>query len=146
MHALRVLAALVSSVVLAATSASPAAASEPGRGDPDYLALGDSVAFGLNPLLDFQNAASFVGYPESLARRLDLNLNNASCPGETSDGLISHTNPQLDNGCNPYRANFLLHTRYSGSQLDFAVAYLLAHPRTRLVTIDVGANDLFLLQ
>jgi len=35
---------------------------------------------------------------------------------------------------------------YTTSQLDFAVAFLRSHPETRLVTLDIGANDLFVLE
>ncbi len=128
-------------VLLAAV---PAVGAAPGGRPHDYLALGDSVAFGTNPLLDRRNAANFVGYPEVLAAMLGLNLTNASCPGEASGGFISLTG--TDNVCRPYRADFPLHVGYSTSQLDFAVAYLQSHPRTRLVTINIGANDLFVLQ
>ena len=34
---------------------------------------------------------------------------------------------------------------YSGSQLDYARRYIEANPRTGLVTLMIGANDLFLL-
>src|SRR5438067_13520934 len=51
-----------------------------------YLALGDSVAFGTNPLLDSKKAKNFVGYREALAKQLDLKLTNAWCPGESSGG------------------------------------------------------------
>jgi lysophospholipase L1-like esterase len=51
-----------------------------------------------------------------------------------------------DNGCQAWRAHFPLHTPYSGSQLDFAVAFLRSHPDTRLVTLQIGGNDLLLLQ
>ncbi len=116
----------------------------------DYLALGDSIAFGYNPLGDFRNAANFRGYPEVLAQELRLNLTNASCPGETSSGLISlenQANPTLDNGCNPYRfqSQFPLHRRYVTSQLDFAIEFLRDHPATQLVTINIGFNDIFAL-
>lgn len=144
----RIFTLLLVVAVLLSLAAVPAAAE--GR-DHDYLALGDSVAFGYNPLVPLSargDPAVFAGYPEALAGMLDLNLDNASCAGETSSGFISLTGP--DNGCRPYRANFPLHgidySRSSQSQLDFAVAYLLSHPRTRLITINVGANDLFLLQ
>ena len=39
-----------------------------------------------------------------------------------------------------------MHTGYSGTQLSFATAFLDSHPNTRLVTVQLGANDLFLLQ
>lgn len=110
----------------------------------DYLALGDSVAFGYNPLLDFNNANNFIGYPTPVANALDLKLTNAGCPGATSSYFISLSGP--DWGCGQYSANFPLHVSYTTSQLDFAVSFLKAHPRTRLVSIDIGANDVFRLQ
>jgi lysophospholipase L1-like esterase len=153
----RLLATAVTCAVLVLVSAVPAAASDQKDRDRDrnedfgYLALGDSVAFGFSPLLDPRVAANFVGYPEALASRLDLKLTNASCPGEASGGFISLTG--VDNVCRPYRfgspafpPGFPLHVAYTTSQLDFAVAFLRAHPRTRLVTLDIGANDFFVLQ
>jgi hypothetical protein len=134
------LAVLVSALALFATSAMPAAATSEGHG---YLALGDSVAFGTNPLLDAHNAANFVGYPEIVAQTLDIEHVNASCPGEATGGFISPTG--LDNVCRPYRTTFPLHVAYTGTQLAFAVNFLKNHPRTRLVTIDLDANDLFRL-
>lgn len=126
-------------------SALPASAAEV----HDYLALGDSVAFGFDPLVVAAGAASdpsnFVGYPEALAAVLPLSLTNASCPGEASGAFIS-LGSLLYNGCRGYRSVFPLHVSYSTSQLDFAIAYLHAHPRAKLITIDVGANDLFVLQ
>ena len=66
-----------------------------------YLALGDSVAFGFDPLVrDFSEAENFIGYPEALAALLDVEVANASCPGEASGGFISLTSP-LDTGCRP---------------------------------------------
>jgi len=112
--------------------------------DRDYLALGDSVAFGYNPLFDFRNPNNFIGYPSPAAAALDDRLANASCPGETSSHFISLTG--IDRGCGPFRAVFPLHKSYASSQLDFADAYLAAHPETRVVSLDIGANDLFLLE
>src|SRR5262249_25669431 len=93
-------------------TAGPVAAGGRGRGDDEatYLALGDSVAFGLNLVLppqDRSNPANFVGYPEALARRLELDVTNMSCPGETSSGFVSFFG--ADNGCRLWRANFPLH-------------------------------------
>src|SRR5207237_6775547 len=50
-----------------------------------------------------------------------------------------------DNGCAGFRSVAPLHVRYTGTQLAVAVAYIRAHPNTQLVTIDIGANDLFVL-
>jgi lysophospholipase L1-like esterase len=88
----------------------------------------------------------FVGYPQLASDlfRPRKKLFNASCPGETSTSLITGTRP--DNGCQNYR-QFIgaLHVPYSGSQLQYAETYVAANPRTGLVTMMIGANDLFLL-
>lgn len=109
-----------------------------------YLALGDSVPFGYNPLLPPGDAARYVGYPELAAPELDLSLANLSCPGQASGGFLDLTG--ADNGCFGFRANLPLHAAYTGSQLDAAVSFLTTHRNTRLVTLMLGANDLFLCQ
>src|SRR5262249_42884755 len=45
-----------------------------------------------------------------------------------------------------YRTAFPLHAQYQGTQMEYALHYLAAHKHTRLVTIDIGANDAFLCQ
>ncbi|HEY1296378.1 MAG TPA: SGNH/GDSL hydrolase family protein [Chloroflexota bacterium] len=137
---MRKLAVLLSALALFVSSAIPAAATSEGH---DYLALGDSVSFGTNPLVDPASAANFIGYPETVAHALNVEDVNASCPGEATGGFISSTG--LDNVCRPYRASFPLHVSYSGAQLAFAVNFLKNNPRTRLVTITLGANDAFRL-
>jgi len=54
----------------------------------------------------------------------------------------------VDNGCHDYRAAFPLHVAYSTTtpQLAFAISYLRSHHHVSLVTIDIGANDVFVLQ
>jgi lysophospholipase L1-like esterase len=116
-----------------------------------YLALGDSVAFGytpraVTPPANYLNAANFVGYPEMVARELELNDVNASCSGEATGRFISLASSN-DNGCKAYRYYYPLHVAYTSSQLAFAVTFLNAHrDSTKLVTIDLGANDVFQLQ
>jgi lysophospholipase L1-like esterase len=107
----------------------------------EYLALGDSLAFGYNPYLDPFNPDGFVGYPDTVAAELRDGLTNASCPGETSSHFISLTG--ADHGCGIWRSTYFapLHTAYATSQLDFADAFLAAHPKTQLITLDLGAND-----
>jgi lysophospholipase L1-like esterase len=144
--------ALLSAAFLFVLAALPASANE-GRGDDQagYLALGDSVAFGYSPLLVHAglagNPAVFVGYPDIVARSMDLHLVNASCPGETTGGFLSITNKQ-DYACLGYRFQFgfPLHVSYPGAQLAFAIQYLSTHHDVRLVTMDIGANDVFKLQ
>lgn len=127
-------------VVFALFGATPASATSQGHG---YLALGDSVAFGTSLCVP-TDPTHCVGYPEHAARMLNVEDVNASCPGEASGGFISLTG--ADNVCRPYRAAFPLHVEYSTSQLDFATSFLQSNPRTRLVTINIGANDVFVLQ
>lgn len=144
-------------IVLALVCAAPAGAAPANALEgSNYLALGDSVAFGytppaVTPPAAYLDAANFAGYPEFFAARTGLRLANASCPGETTASLITVT--AQSNGCENsvgspvgYRTFFPLHVSYPGAQLDYAVQYLLSHPRTRLVTIDIGANDLFVCQ
>jgi lysophospholipase L1-like esterase len=58
--------------------------------------------------------------------------------------------PDTPAGPNPgYRAIFPLHVDYTSekqSQLQYAVEYLKSHSDTRLVTLTIGANDVFLCQ
>ena len=105
----------------------------------------DSVAFGYNPLLVPAQASDprvFVGYPDIVAQRLGLSLTNASCPGETSGGFLSITNG-LDYKCLGCRHFFPLYTAYTDSQLAFALSFLASHQDVQLVTMDIGANDVF---
>jgi lysophospholipase L1-like esterase len=116
-----------------------------------YLALGDSITFGYRepdtkPAPDYKNARSLVGYPEDVAAALGLHVANAACPGETSASLIrksaeSNGCVHLPTGGRGYRKRFPLHVAYSGSQLQYAVSYLLAHPGVRVVSLMIGAND-----
>ena len=122
----------------------------------DYLALGDSVTFGYEessviPPPNYSDASSLIGYPAMLGSELHLNVANAACPGETSASLIDAT--VISNGCENtlgtptgYRTSFPLHVNYTGSQLAFAVSYLRSHPRTRLVSLMIGANDTLVCQ
>src|SRR6266568_6468363 len=139
-------------LAVAVVPATAAADAQPVHAGVDYLALGDSVAFGyrppaVTPPADYLDASNFVGYPEDLAAGIPLMLSNASCPGETTASMI--TAGAQSNGCENsvgspvgYRTLFPLHVDYSGTQLSYAVSYLRSHPRTRLVTLDIGANVL----
>jgi lysophospholipase L1-like esterase len=107
----------------------------------EYLALGDSLAFGYSPLVvNPMNPANFSGYPDGVAVALRDHLTNASCPGETSSHLIDLAG--TDNNCGQWRMFLPLHAAYGGTQLAFADAFLQAHPKTQVVSIDIGANDL----
>jgi lysophospholipase L1-like esterase len=118
---------IVAMVVSAGLLAVPASASD-SRGIPYYLALGDSLAFGYQPNHVFDQGYVNQLYATRHARDPRLALNNLGCPGETSGTLRR-------GGVCPYPGG--------GSQLDTALAFLHAHPgRVRLITLDIGANDI----
>ena len=129
--------------------------------DYTYLALGDSVPFGLNATLlppytkRVPRAAAFIGYPEVIAAAENLTRSkkevNAACPGETSGSFLDIRTP--DYGCNSphfeppattipsYKSNFGLHTAYAGAQMDFAESELKSNKNINMVTLSIGAND-----
>jgi len=113
----RFFAVFTASLLLVAVAV-PVSASNTSQG-LGYLALGDSVPFGFNPLVDASNANNFIGYPETVAQRLHLKDVNATCPGEATGGFLSLTG--TDNVCRPYRSAFPLHVSYSTSQVDYAI-------------------------
>ena len=113
-----------------------------------YLALGDSVVFGFITQAGFEygNPDNFIGYPDYTGRALRLNDTNAACPGETTGSFLSAT--ATDNGCRAFRFQLHapLHVPYTTTQSSFALAFLASHRQTRLVTILLGANDVFVLE
>jgi lysophospholipase L1-like esterase len=147
---------LLLTVALLVLSAVPAEAAPRVTPGSRYLALGDSVTFGYQeaqvvPAPNYRSARSFTNYPRQLGSQLRLRVANPACPGETAASLIDER--AQSNGCENsrgsatgYRDLFPLHVRYSGSQLAYAVRYLRRHPRTRLVSLMIGANDFFLCQ
>jgi lysophospholipase L1-like esterase len=123
----------------------PASAQE----DPaPYLALGDSIAFGYNPNIPLTTPnllSNFHGYPQYVSAFLNLEISNASCPGQTSASFLGGL---PDNGCNTWRGfNLPLFVSYAPleTQKEFAVSFLVANPDTKLVTLDIGGNDFLIL-
>src|ERR1035437_3484567 len=132
--------------------------------DYTYLALGDSIPFGMNALLlppystQTPTPDQFIGYPEIVAAAEHLvqykKEVNASCPGETSGSFLDAHQPDL--GCNwphyqasaptidPFKNPCLLHTCYAGAQMDFAELQLETNKHINLVTLSIGANDVLL--
>ena len=137
--------------LLAAAPAVPAAASGQSssygsNSANSYLALGDSIPFGFSTVLADQgvtNPNRFVGYPEMAANLFwpPKQLSNASCPGETTTSLITGKADD-DVGCRAWRAAAPLHVSYTGSQLSYAESFVATHPKTGLITMGIGANDL----
>lgn len=112
--------------------------------DTRYLALGDSVAFGYNPTVPV-NLANYHGYPEFVSDGIHRKVANASCFGESSGSFLLAGAPDL--GCQQWKqAGLPLYVPYSGTQMDYAVNYLQNNPNPTFVTINLGGNDLGLLQ
>jgi lysophospholipase L1-like esterase len=103
-----------------------------GAGPAYYLSLGDSLAVGVQPDEQGHSVPTPDGYADRLYQRLRrtdprLELVKLGCSGE-------NTATMLGGGICGYPG---------GSQAAAAVAFLAAHPgRVRLVTLDIGANDL----
>jgi lysophospholipase L1-like esterase len=135
---------VVFALCLVLVTASAAMSSDSSR--RAYLALGDSVVFGFIDQAGYEylNPENFIGFPDYVGRGLRRKDFNASCPGETTGSFLSATAP--DNGCRAFRSAAPLHVTYTSTQFDYALAFLGNHPETRLVTIMLGANDLFLLE
>jgi lysophospholipase L1-like esterase len=130
--------------------------------DSTYLALGDSIPFGMNITLlppysqTLPKPSEFVGYPEVVAAAQHLLTSNkevnAACPGETSGSFLDTSVP--DNGCNSahvdptepaFKTTVGLHTAYTGAQMDFAMSQLTTNKHINLVTLSIGANDVLLV-
>lgn len=99
-----------------------------------YLALGDSLAFGYEPNLDWSHGyaqqwhAYMTSHGDSGQTFVDY-----GCNGETSYTMIN-------GGC-PYW--YVLHNYYFGAQLTAAVNFIKNHAgHVSPVSLDMGANDL----
>src|ERR1700748_504089 len=111
----------------------PAALRVPAKAPPAsyYLALGDSLARGVQPNAAGVSVMTSDGYPDQVYAALHpsrpgLRLVKLGCPGETTVSMINA-------GICRYP---------EGSQLAEAVDFLQAHRgRVLLVTLDIGAND-----
>lgn len=96
-----------------------------------YLALGDSLAFGYQPNNDYTH-----GYVNDLSNTLQnegtKGVKNLGCSGETSTTFINGGCPHTNTPPAPYT-----------KQLDAAVAFLQANPgKVSPVTLDIGSNDM----
>ena len=114
-----------------------------GQGEAIYLALGDSIPFGLNvnllptnPSQPLPTPGEFIGYPEIIGQVEPwLQVLNAACPGETSGSF--YIAGAADYGCHsngpqgqpPFKMWIGLHVSYPGTtQLQYAVQELHDFP------------------
>jgi lysophospholipase L1-like esterase len=99
-----------------------------------YVSLGTSLAVGIQPDANGMNQRTNEGYADQLYQLLRLTqprlqLVKLGCPGETSETLIA--------------GGLCTYSTPNRSQLEEATAFLQAHRQTiKLITIDIGANDL----
>ncbi|GAC1422915.1 MAG: hypothetical protein NVS4B1_20100 [Ktedonobacteraceae bacterium] len=97
-----------------------------------YLVLGDSLAFGYQPDINYDD-----GYANDFYSNLkgygSNKMANLSCPGDSSTTMIK-------GGCPiPWLRKF----PYVGAQLDAALSYLSHYPgQVSPVTLDIGSNDI----
>jgi lysophospholipase L1-like esterase len=100
---------------------------------PHYLALGGSASVGFQPVPgDPHGRPTHQGYTRDLVSQLGrrwpgLELVAVGCPGETTGTLLAGGD----------RCHYA-----QGSQLAEAVDFLRAHRDTRLITVDIGFNDI----
>lgn len=125
------IATLLFSVVFVALSSSTASAAALVGPKTHYLVLGDSLAFGFQPDLDFDDGYA-NDFSSNLAGHGVKKTANLACPGETTVTML--------NGKCPFP--LLRKFPYLGSQLNAALAYLAANRgQVSPVTLDIGAND-----
>jgi lysophospholipase L1-like esterase len=120
---------IVFGLLLTVVFASRAAAADP----PYYLALGDSLAIGIQPDANGDYVPTAQGYVDDLyaflhARFPALQLAKLGCSGETTAMMYSGQGSP----CYPPPGK---------SQLGQALDFLATH-RVALITIDIGADDL----
>jgi DNA-binding MarR family transcriptional regulator/lysophospholipase L1-like esterase len=114
----------------------------PGGGGNYYLSLGDSLSVGIQPTTAGVDETTSAGYPNQLSAMLNsygpiVRLVQLGCSGETTatilnGGICSYSGDQLTS-----------QTGDTGNQAAAALAFLAAHKgHVRLITLDIGANDL----
>src|SRR4051795_2039022 len=103
-----------------------------GSAPPRYIAIGDSLAAGLQPDTNGVDGPSGRGYADILGRRLrrvypGLRTHRLSCGGADTRTLVNG-----GAGCQPGG---------EPGQLVQAERFMADHPETVLVTVNIGDND-----
>ena len=123
---------------------------------PTYLALGDSLAYGMQIghlkqeiAAGDVTASSFnTGYVNLIAERLDsttpgLRVVDLGCPAETSSSFIQGPCGFATTGKPFGHTPLPMHVQYKGAQLTEALGDLRNnHGDVQLITLDLGINDL----
>src|SRR4051812_20016145 len=110
-----------------------------------YLALGDSIAYGIQPAkvnAGLPPSGFRTGYVDVFAARLRalaprLRVVNYGCPGESARTFVA-------GGCPWLGEHRRLHDAFKGSQLAAALGFLRAHRgQVSPITLTLWGNDLF---
>ena len=97
-----------------------------------YLVLGDSLAFGYQPDINYDDGYANDFYSDLQSHGVSK-MANLSCPGESSTTLI-------EGGC---PVPLLRKYPYFGTQLNAALSYLSHYSgQVSPVTLDIGSNDI----
>jgi lysophospholipase L1-like esterase len=124
---------------LTASAAGNATSGSPGD---YYLALGDSITYGIQPTKAKAGAppsAFDTGFVDVFAaglRKLSptIDVVNYGCPGESTMTFVR-------GGCPAFRDGIELHDAFRGPQLAAAVSFLRAHPGVTPITVTLYGND-----
>ena len=146
LYATAALAVLVGALAGSASAprAAPSGTSQPSVFESPqgyYLALGDSIAYGLNPTKPGARPSTVAGYVAPFAARLRklspaIQVVNYGCPGESTVTFNKGGCPWLAEGRK-------LHDSFGRSQLEAALSFLRAHPNdVSPVTVTLWGNDL----
>jgi lysophospholipase L1-like esterase len=109
-----------------------------------YLALGDSVAYGIQPAkvsAGLPPSGFRTGYVDVFAARMrilrpHLRIVNYSCPAESTTTFVYGGCPWLASG------RHRLHDAFPDTQMAAALAFLRAHRgRVSPITVSLGGND-----
>ena len=140
----RVGAVLVVALLAAlSASAAPGPVYQPPRAY--YLALGDSIAYGVQPAkvdAGLPPSGFRTGYVDVFAARLrrlapKIRVVNYSCPGESTRTFIN-------GGCPWLAEQRRLHDAFTGTQLQAALAFLRTHRgQVSPITVTLWGNDVF---
>jgi len=125
---IRILVALCSLPLLAFISTTNVSAAAHSQTPQQYLALGDSLAFGFQPNGDFTHGYAVDLFQTLQAQNHFGNFVDLGCPGETSSTFINGTCPV---------------SSQPPPQFATALAYLKQNAgNVGLVTLQIGANDI----
>lgn len=139
---LAVLTGVLALAVVALPSAAQAKAKAKAPRARYYLALGDSLAQGMQPNVQGVTSVTNQGYADDLfatyrSKIKGLKLVKLGCGGDTSQSLATGQG-------NTTNARLLHCDRKGGSQLSAAERFLKSHHakgEVPLITLDIGAND-----